>query len=73
MKARIGIADAGREVEVEVEDRVEFMERVDKAHRKGEAMLWFTDLKGNELGVPIQRIAYIELVDEQDRAVGFSP
>lgn len=73
MKARIGIADAGREVEVEVEDRAEFMERLDKAHRKGEPMLWFTDLKGNELGVPIRRIAYIELVDEQDRSVGFSP
>lgn len=73
MKARIGIADAGREVEVEVENRSEFMERVDKAHRKGDSMLWFTDVKGNDLGVPIQRIAYIELVDEQDRAVGFSP
>ncbi len=72
MKARIGIADAGREVEVEVEDRSEFMERIDKAHRKGEPMLWFTDLKGNDFGLPLQRIAYIELVDEQDRSVGFS-
>lgn len=73
VKARIGIADTGREVEVEVEDRTGFMERLEQAHRQDEPILWFTDLKGADLGVPLRRIAYIEMVDERDRSVGFSP
>lgn len=73
VKARIGIADTGREVEVEVEDRTGFMERLEAAHRRDEPILWFTDAKGADLGVPLRRIAYIELVDEPDRSVGFSP
>ena len=73
VKARIGIADTGREVEVEVEDRTGFMERLEQAHRQNEPILWFTDVNGADLGVPLRRIAYIELVDEPDRSVGFSP
>ncbi len=73
MKARIGIADIGREVEVEVEDRSGFMKRLEEAHRQDEPILWFTDVKGADLGVPLRRIAYIEMADEPDRSVGFSP
>lgn len=72
MKARIGIADTGREVEVEVEDRDAFKKRLEKAHRQNDPLLWFTDAKGADLGIPLRRIAYIEMADEPDRSVGFS-
>ena len=62
MNVRIGIADTGREVEVEVEDRADIVGRLEEAFSKGGAILWFNDVKGNEVGIPTGRIAYVELV-----------
>ncbi len=71
VKARIGIADAAREVEVEVAGRNDLIERLDTAYRDQVAFLWFKNSKGREIGIPLQRIAFVELVDDQDQAVGF--
>ncbi len=71
MKARIGIADAGREIEVEVAGRDEVVESLESAYREGVPILWFKNAKGRDIGVPLDRIAFVELVDDRDQAVGF--
>lgn len=71
MKARIGIADAGREIEVEVAGRDEVVERLESAYRESVPILWFKNAKGRDIGVPLGRIAFVELVDDRDQAVGF--
>jgi len=71
VRARIGIADAGREIEVEVAGRDEVVERLESAYREGVPILWFKNEKGHDIGVPLGRIAFIELVDDRDQAVGF--
>ena len=72
MKARIGIADTGREIEVEVESRDEVAARLEAAYRESVRILWFENAKGRDIGVPLERIAFIELIDDPDQAVGFA-
>ena len=72
MNVRIGIAETGREVEVEVADRDEFVARLDTAYADGEKILWFNDTKGNEVGIPVARIGFIEIMDVDGPSVGFS-
>ena len=72
MRARIGIADTGREIEVEVEGRDEIIERLEAAYREDVAILWFTNAKGRDIGVPLGRVAFIELDDDPDPTVGFA-
>lgn len=72
MKARIGIADTGHEVEVEVEDQSDLAKRLETAYRKGVPILWFRNTKGRDIGIPIGRVAFIEMIDEPDQSVGFA-
>ena len=72
MKARIGIADTGREVEVEVEDRGELAKRLETAYRKGVPILWFQDTKGRDIGIPLGRVAFVEIIEDSDQSVGFT-
>ena len=71
MRARIGIADTGREIEVEVGSKDEIVRRLEGAYDDGVSILWFKDTKGDDIGVPLERIAFIELVESPDKAVGF--
>lgn len=71
MKARIGIADTGREIDVAVADREELVEHLESAYREGVPILWFKNDKGRDIGIPLGRIAFVELVDDPDQAIGF--
>ena len=72
MRARIGIADTAREIEVEVGGRDEVIGRLEAAYREGVPILWFKNAKGQDIGVPLERLAFIELVEDPDQAVGFA-
>ena len=72
MRARIGIADTGREIEVEVESRDAVAARLEAAYRESVPILWFENAEGRDVGVPLERIAFIELIDDPNRAVGFA-
>lgn len=71
MNVRIGIADTGRDIEIQVESRDEIVDRIEKAYRDDAYILWFNDTKGNEVGIPLARIAYLELSDDAEPSVGF--
>jgi hypothetical protein len=73
MKVRIGVADSSKLVELEIDDLKSFKKTLEAALTGGE-MAWFTDTKGNEVGVPAQRISYVE-IESADNAhrVGFGP
>lgn len=74
MQIRIGIADAGREVEIDVDDAQALIADVEAAMSAGDgAMLWLTDIKGRRFGVPARRVAFIEIEADERSAVGFGP
>jgi hypothetical protein len=73
MDVRIGVVYSARELTVETDDSVDNVTAtIDGAMSKGDAFLWLTDQKGRRVGVPVDKIAYIEIVtDAGARKVGF--
>lgn len=74
MKVRIGIADAERVVELEVDDAKGFERTVEEAFAGETSLLWFEDTKRRRVGIPRERVAYVEIETDDDRqSVGFAP
>jgi hypothetical protein len=74
MDVRIGVTQAPRELTVEVpdEERAGAKKAVEAALSGAVDVLWLTDKRGREYGVPTAKIAYIELgSDDGDRRIGF--
>jgi hypothetical protein len=74
MKARIGVADSTKVIEIYVDNPATFKKEVEAPMASTESMAWFTDVKKRTVGVPTGRIAYVE-IDAEDalRSVGFAP
>ena len=73
MKVRIGIADTGKVVEIEVEDVEAFQSEVERAVADG-GLAWFIDTKARTVGVPAQSISFVEIeAVEGGPSVGFAP
>ena len=75
MDVRIGVTYTGKELEVEMPDdtdREAFAAAVDAAISGQSPTLWLTDRKGKTVGVPADKIAYVEMGRaKSDRKVGF--
>lgn len=73
LKVKIGIADAGRVVEIETDDPESIRTTVDAAFSAGTTVLWFEDTKKRLIGIPRDKVAYVEIEQETDaRSVGFA-
>lgn len=73
MKVRIGIANTDKLVEIEIDDATQFKTELEATVAGGE-IAWFTDSKGRTVGIPSQRVAFVEIDGEQaGAAIGFAP
>ena len=74
MDLRIGVTNAPREVVVELADDVDrekLSAQIDVA-LADESVLWVTDKRGKQIGVPGAKIAYVEVGSpDADRRMGF--
>jgi Protein of unknown function (DUF3107) len=72
---RIGITQTPKEIEVEMSNDVErdqVMADIEKLLETGDGVLWLTDRKGRRVGVPVVKIAYVEVgAPTSERRVGF--
>lgn len=73
MRVRIGIGDTSREIELDVDDGDALIAQIKDAFEGDQTILWFTDVGNRRIGVPVPRIAYVELEPEQRGSVGFTP
>ena len=71
MKARIGIAHTSREIEIEVSGSEDLIELLERSYLEGTQLIWFKTVKGADIGVPLARLAFVELVDTPETSVGF--
>lgn len=73
MEVKIGVVYTPRELAVEVDGSADDVgATVEAALRGGEPVLWLTDTKGRRVGVPTDKIAYVEIgSDDALRQVGF--
>jgi hypothetical protein len=72
VRVRIGIGDTSREIELDVEDGDALIAEIEVAFGGEQTILWFTDVGDRRIGVPVSRIAYVELEPEQRVSVGFT-
>jgi hypothetical protein len=73
MEVRIGVVYTARELTIETDDTPEQVaSTIEGALATGDALLWLTDTKGRRIGVPADKIAYVEVAaDAGGRKVGF--
>jgi DNA-binding MurR/RpiR family transcriptional regulator len=73
MELRIGVVHTPKELSVELDGTAdEIVATIDDAVKGGAAIVRITDVKGHRLGIPADKIAYVE-VDEDgaNKRVGF--
>ena len=75
MDVRIGITQSPKELEIELKedaDRDKLVVEIEKLLKTGDGVLWLTDKKGRKVGVPVAKVAYIEVgAPTSERRVGF--
>jgi hypothetical protein len=72
IEVRIGVVDVPKELTLELEDDPkEVVEKVNAALGGETDMLWLTDSRGKQVGIPVAKIAYLEVEPERSRRVGF--
>jgi hypothetical protein len=75
VEVRIGITQTPKEIEVELSDddeRDKVLADMEKLLKTGDGVLWLTDRKGRRVGIPVAKIAYVEVGEPAtERRVGF--
>ena len=77
MDVRIGVTYSPKELDLELADDADagaLRSEVEQALGGGAgAVLWLTDRRGRQVGVPAEKIAYIEIgAPGADRRIGFA-
>jgi len=72
---RIGIVQSAKELEVELDedtDRDAIITQIESALGDQSGVLWLTDRKGRRVGIPVAKVAYVEVgAPTHERRVGF--
>ncbi len=75
MDVRIGVTYSAKEIDVELADDADPAKlRTEIASSLGvsDGVLWLTDRKGRQVGVPVAKVAYVEIGSPSDeRRIGF--
>lgn len=74
MEVKIGVVYTSKELLVELAgDAEEIAAMFDAALKAGDPVVWLTDNKGRKVGVPADKVAYVEISrDDETKRVGFS-
>jgi hypothetical protein len=73
MEVRIGVVYTPREVVLEMGDDADTVSAtIEKAVSDKSPLVWLVDSKGKRLGIPIDKLAYVEIAGaDSERKVGF--
>ena len=74
MDVRIGVTYSPKELDIELADDADpaQVKKDIEAALGGSGVLWVTDRKGRQVGVPADKVAYVELGSpDADRRIGF--
>lgn len=72
-EVKIGVAEVPKELTLEIEGAAdEIVANINTALERPSGLLWLTDTKGKQVGIPIAKLAYVEIEPDRGmRAVGF--
>lgn len=70
----IGIQHSGRELRLDLaDDGTDVRAAVEEALDQDRTMLWITDKQGRQVGVPVAKLAYVEIDPQRaGKKVGFA-
>jgi hypothetical protein len=73
MEVKLGVTYSPKELVVETDKSPDDIAKlVDKALADSNGVLWLSDVKGRRVGIPVSKLAYIELGEEGGaKRVGF--
>jgi hypothetical protein len=72
MEVRIGVVYTPREIVLEMPDDTDVAKTIESGLREEQALMWLTDSKGRRVGIPTDKLAYVEIAGpDADRKVGF--
>ena len=73
MEVRIGVVHTAKELTFETDAEPDaIVSTLEDAIKNGAALVWLEDGKGRKVGVPADKVGYVELiVDDGSRKVGF--
>jgi hypothetical protein len=73
MEVRIGVVYTPREIVLEMPDDPDAVAKtIESALSEENALMWLTDSKGRRVGIPTDKLAYVEIAGhDADRKVGF--
>lgn len=76
MDVRIGVTHTPKEIDVELGDGADadgLKAEIDRALAGDAGVLWLTDRRGRQVGVPVAKVAYIEIgAPGDERRIGFA-
>ena len=75
MEVKIGVVYSAKELSVELDGKAEdVISTVEDALKGGAPVIWLSDKKGRRVGIPSDKIAYIEVAEEDAaKRIGFGP
>ena len=74
MIIRIGVGEAGKEIQLEMAEDIELptlKSQIDDALEASTGTLWLTDKDGREVGVPASKITFIDIGSQSAPKIGF--
>jgi hypothetical protein len=75
MEVKLGIIQNPKELEIDIDQSAEEVAKTveDALGTSTHAVLWLTDSKGRRVGIPTDKLAYIEIGEENpEKRVGFA-
>ncbi|MDQ4149241.1 MAG: DUF3107 domain-containing protein [Actinomycetota bacterium] len=75
MEIRIGVMESQKEITLQMDGKPEDVAKhIDDSLKDESGVLWFVDQNGKRVGVPVPKLAYVEIeADTPPRPVGFHP
>ncbi|MDH3308384.1 MAG: DUF3107 family protein [Acidimicrobiia bacterium] len=70
MRVRIGLADTGTDIEVDVKDVDAFVKELEAAIESSASLMWVEDPERGRYGIAVNKIAYVHVESESTRTVG---
>lgn len=72
MDVSISVQSTHHEIRLELDASPEdFRKQLESAYASAEKLLWLTDTRGRQVGVPLDKLGYIEIQAESTKKVGF--
>lgn len=71
MEVKVGVINVSREIVFESSQKPEEIQKIVREALGNDQMLSLTDEKGRVICVPVDKLAYVEIGEPQERRVGF--